>query len=254
MMTWQKIWNSNALVLLCLTLGSCSQPTQARDSEPKNGDFESKVLQVIRDNPQVILESVQKYQQQQRQKQQEVRQSFIQEMRTNPQSVIAKSPVTGSPAQKIVLLMFSDFQCPYCAAAHNTLKQFMTKHKGEVTLVYKHLPLSNIHPQALNAAKASWAAEQQGKFWEFHDALFANQDKLGEQLYVDTAKALKLDFAKFNKDRQSKAATDAIQKDVEMAENLGITGTPFLIMNGEVFSGAVGIGDLEAALNRVKSQ
>jgi protein-disulfide isomerase len=254
MKNWQQKWQSQALVLLCLTLAGCSLPTEARDSKTSDGDFEAKVLQVIRDNPQVVLESLQKYQQQQREKQQEARQSFIQEMRTNPKSVIGASPATGSQEQKIVLLMFSDFQCPYCATAHTTLEQFMAKHKEQVTLVYKHLPLTNIHSEALNAAKASWAAGQQGKFWDFHDALFTNQDKLGEQLYVDTAKALKLDLAKFNQDRQSESATEAIQKDVEMAQKLGITGTPFLIMNGEAFSGAVGTADLEAALDRIKSQ
>jgi protein-disulfide isomerase len=101
------------------------------------------------------------------------------------------------------------------------------------------------------SAKAAWAALQQGKFWEFQDALFAQQDKLGEPLYVATAKALNLDLKRFDQDRKSDAASAAIQKDVDMAEKLGVSGTPFLVMNGEPISGAAQLSELEALLAKV---
>lgn len=251
---WQRFlkpWlRSMGLILLCIGLYNCSVPT-AGNNQVTDTQLEAKVLQIIRKNPQVIVESVQAYQQKQQQQQQQAQQKILQGMKANPKSVITNSPTTGTKAQKIVLVEFSDFQCPYCAKAHETLKQFMAKHQNQVTLVYKFLPLTQIHPEAMNSAKAAWAAGQQGKFWEFQDALFSQQDKLGEPLYVATAKALKLDLKKFDQDRKGDEASAAIQKDVAMAEQLGVSGTPFLVMNGEPISGAAKLEDLEALLAKV---
>ena len=239
-------------LVLCAGLVSCSvPPTQADNTKPTDPQLEAKVLQIIRNHPQVIVESVQAYQQKQADQQQQEQKAFLQQMKTNSKALIGGSPTTGAKDQKIVLLEFSDFQCPYCAKAHQTLKQFMTTHQNQVTLVYKFLPLTQIHPQAMPSAKAAWAAGQQGKFWEFHDALFENQQKLGEPLYVATAKALNLDLKRFDQDRNGQAASAAIQKDVDMAEKLGVTGTPFLIMNDQVISGGAQLDNLEAALKQV---
>ncbi|HAJ60435.1 MAG TPA: disulfide bond formation protein DsbA [Cyanobacteria bacterium UBA8543] len=247
----QRVLISIGLVVLCIGLNSCSMPTQAGNSQPIDAQLEAKVLQIIRNHPEVILESVQAYQQKQQEQQQQAQKAFVEGMKANPKSVIGASPTTGSPEQKIVLLEFSDFQCPYCAKAHETLKAFMAKHQNQVTLVYKYLPLTKIHPEALPAAKAAWAASQQGKFWEFYDALFSQQEKLGEPLYVATAKALNLDLKRFDGDRNSEAASAAIKKDLDMAEQLGITGTPFLVMNGQPVSGAIELAELEGLLAKV---
>ncbi|HEY9672709.1 MAG TPA: thioredoxin domain-containing protein [Waterburya sp.] len=237
---------------LCLGLASCSiPPSQADNQKSTDSDLEAKVLQIIRKHPEVIVESVQAYQQKQAEQQQQAQKAFLEQMKTNPKSVIGDSPATGASDQKIVLLEFSDFQCPYCAKAHTTLKQFMATHQNQVTLVYKFLPLTQIHPEAMSSAKAAWAANKQGKFWQFHDALFENQNKLGEPLYIATAKALNLDLKRFDQDRNSEAATAAIQKDMDMAEQIGVTGTPFLVMNGEFIAGGVQIPNLEATLKQV---
>jgi len=245
------LFSSIGLVLLCVGLNSCSIPTQAGSSQPTDAQLEAKVLQIIRSRPEVILESVQAYQKKQQEQQQQAQKAFLQGMKSNPKSVIGESPITGASQQKIVLLEFSDFQCPYCGKAHETLKQFMAKHQNQVTLVYKHLPLTAIHPEAMPAAKAAWAAGQQGKFWEFHNALFTQQDKLGESLYVATAKALNLDLKRFDQDRNGNAASAAIQKDVEMAQKIGVSGTPFVVMNGLPLSGAAELPELEALLAQV---
>lgn len=239
---------SIGLGLLILGVAACSIPTQAGNAQPTDPQLEAKVLQVIRNHPEVILESVKAYQQKQQQEQKQSQNKILEQMKANPQSLIGDSPATGSKTQKIVLLEFSDFQCPYCAKAHETLKQFMATNQNQVTLVYKFLPLTQIHQEAMNSAKASWAAGQQGKFWEFHNALFTQQDKLGEPLYVATAKALNLDLKKFDQDRKGEAVSAAIQKDVDLAEKLGVAGTPFLVMNGDPLSGAVQITELEALL------
>ena len=251
--TREKAWRLIAFLLFsCLTLLSWSFPAQAVTRI--SPQLEEQVLQIIRNHPEVILESVQAYQQQQREELQQRQQAFVQQLIANPQAVIAQSPTTGSAEAKILLVEFSDFQCPYCAQAHETVKEFMTKHGEQVTLVYKHYPLTSIHPQALPAAKAAWAAAEQGKFWQYHDALFTQQEQLGEELYITIAKNLNLDLEQFNRDRNSSKAEAAVQADMQLAEGLGIAGTPFFLLNGETFSGAVQLGEMEKILERVSQQ
>lgn len=239
------------LILVGLVAGSRWLPDRAGAVEI-SPQLRQQVLQIIRENPEVILEAVQTYQRQQRAQEQKARQSFLQQAKANPTALIGASPVKGAKNSKVVLVEFSDFQCPFCAKANATLKQFIAKHGDRVALVYKHLPLTTIHPEALPAARAAWAAMQQGKFWEFHDALFANQTRLGDALYREIAATLGLNLPQFDRDRASQAANAAIQQDLAMAETLNIDGTPFFLMNGEVLAGAVSLADLEAALARVK--
>lgn len=248
-----RVWLTATLLTLSFILAGCSQ-LGGSETAKVSPQFEQQVIQVIRDNPEAILESVQAYQQKQQNDLQSSRQSFLEQMKADPAAIIGDSPTVGASSQEIVLLEFSDFQCPFCARAHQTIKQFMDKHQNQVTLVYKHLPLSQIHPEAVPAAIASWAAQQQGKFWEYQDALFTQQEKLGEDLYLEIATTLQLDLEKFNRDRQSQEATTAIQKDLELAQGLGITGTPFFVMNGETFSGAVELSKMEAVLAQVQSE
>jgi len=235
-----------ALGLVCLVLG-WSLPAQAANQI--NPQLQQQVLHIIREHPEVILESLQAYQQQQQQQLRQVQQAFLQDLKTVPEKVIGKSPTTGSPKAKILLVEFSDFQCPYCAKAHETLKNLMAKHQDDVTLVYKHFPLTQTHSEALPAAKAAWAAFQQGKFWEYHDALFTHQNQLGEKLYLETAKNLNLDLDLFEHDRQ--IAEPEIHQDIELAEKLRLSGTPFFVINTETFSGAVQLSEIEQILSQI---
>ncbi|NEQ67409.1 MAG: thioredoxin domain-containing protein [Symploca sp. SIO2D2] len=229
------------LLLLCLACLLYSLPAQA-------ATLEEKVLQIIRDNPEVIIESVQAYQLQQQQLVEKRRQAFLEELKTNPKAVIGSSPTTGATELKTILVEFSDFQCPFCGKAQETLKPLIAKYQDEVTLVYKHFPLVSIHPQAMPAAKAAWAAHQQGKFWEYHDALFSQQDKLGEEFYLDLAQTLNLDLELFNRDRNSNAADAAIQQDLQLAAKLELSGTPSFLIQSEKFSGAVQLSAIEKVL------
>ncbi|MFE1747958.1 DsbA family protein [Coleofasciculus sp. H7-2] len=246
----QKVLRLATLLLLSLTFFGWTLPAQAASQiSPR---LEEQILQVIRQHPEVILESVQAYQQQQQQQLNQAQQSFLQEFKTNPKAVIGESPTTGTESSKVVLIEFSDFQCPYCAQAHDTLKQLIAKHPDEVTLSYKHFPLTPIHPEAMPAAKAAWAADRQGKFWEYHDALFAKQEKLGEELYVEIAQTLNLDLEQFNRDRASVTASAAIGEDIKLAESLGLAGTPFFLIDTETFSGPIQLSDMENLLTAAK--
>ncbi|MEH1941575.1 MAG: thioredoxin domain-containing protein [Nostoc sp.] len=244
---FQYLRTCTAIGLLCLVV-TWSFPAQAASRiDPQ---LEQQVLQIIREHPEAIIESVQTYQQQQQQKVKQAQQGFLQDLKTNPQTVIGESPTTGSTKSKTVLIEFSDFQCPYCAEAHKTLKQLLAKYPDKVKLVYKNLPLTAIHAEALPSATAAWAAHQQGKFWEYHDALFTNQKQLGEALYLNIAKNLNLDLGKFKRDRT--LATPAISKDIQLAEKLAVSGTPFFVINSPSFSGVVQLAEIETILADAK--
>lgn len=234
-------------MLMCFALFGCSTPLKA-DTQI-SPQLKEQVLQIIRDNPEAILDSVQAYQRKQQAAQQQEQQAFLKQTTTNPKAVIGSSPTTGAKAGKVLLIEFSDFQCPYCSKAHAILQPFMAKHSDVVTLVYKHFPLTSIHAEAMPAAKAAWAAGQQSKFWEYHDALFTHQDQLGEPFYQATAKSLNLDLKRFDRDRANAEA--AIQQDIDLGKKLGLTGTPFFVMNGETLTGLSSVDDLEQALAEV---
>jgi protein-disulfide isomerase len=212
--------------------------------------LEKQVLEVLRKHPEVLLEVLQKYTIEQEKKQQQAQLETLKQVRKNTKALIGDSPVMGASDRQIVMLVFSDFQCPFCATANKSLKEFMAKNKDKVTLAYKHFPLTQIHPEALPAARAAWAANKQGKFWEYHDALFANQAKLSEAFYTETATSLKLDLKKFDADR--KLADNFIVEDFKLGRKVGVDGTPTFIMNGEVVTGAASLADLEKALAKVK--
>jgi protein-disulfide isomerase len=214
--------------------------------------LEKQILEVLRRHPDVLLEVLQKYAIEQQAKEQKAQADAIRQVRKNTKALIGDSPATGASNRQIVMVAFSDFQCPFCATADKSVKQFMAKHKDKVTLVYKYFPLTQIHPEALPAARAAWAANKQGKFWEYHDALYANQAKLGEAFYVETATSLKLDLNKFNADR--KIADNAIVEDFKLGRKIGIDGTPTFIINGEVVTGAASLADLEKALGQVSKK
>lgn len=201
-------------------------------------DFDQKVLEVIKNNPEAILDSLSRYRETQEKDQEARRKDLANAVRLNPGLYLKGSPVFGSKKASQFLFVFADFQCPFCAQVRTALERFVVEHP-DVSLVYKNYPLTQIHPEAMAAAQAAWAAQQQGKFWQFHDILFANQQAIGEELFLKAATELSLDIPRFNADRRSASASSSIQKDIEMADQLGISGTPFFLFNGNTFSGLV---------------
>ncbi|MGB5915383.1 MAG: thioredoxin domain-containing protein [Phormidesmis sp.] len=151
-------------------------------------------------------------------------------------TLVGDSPTKGSLDAPVVLIKFSDFQCPYCAVAASEMKTFTAGHEEDVLYVYKHFPLVSIHEEALPAAKATWAAAQQDQFWLYHDGLFAFQEKLGEDYYVELAAQIGLDVEQFERDRNSPEAEAAVAKDAELASELGLRGTPSFLMTNSTDS------------------
>ncbi len=172
---------------------------------------------------------------------------------TDRASLIGSSPTRGNPNAPIVLFKFSDFQCPYCTVAAGYMKEFVGNHEDEILYVYKHFPLTQIHPEAMPSAKAAWAAEQQGQFWLYHDGLFVNQNRLGEELYIELAVAMQLDMDQFNRDRASAEATAAIEQDLALAERLQLQGTPSFIMNDLLIPGGAPLQLFEEIFNQINA-
>lgn len=236
-----------SLAALSLALWLILAPSAIAESE---ASLEAEVLQIIRTHPEIVWEALQTYQQQEQERQQQARQQVLSAIATRPDLAIATSPTRGAEEAPLLLLEFSDFQCPYCGAASQTIQEFVRDRGDDVRLVYKHYPLVGIHPQALNAAQAAWAAQQQGRFWEYHDALFTHQEKLGEDFYLALANDLYLDLEQFDRDRTSSAAKQAIARDVALAETLGIEGTPLFVLNTVSFYGAPPRPQLDALLDQ----
>jgi len=249
-----------AALLLGLLISPLVLPTVARAASPPakaseqaasavDPVFEQQVLTVIRRHPAVLIEALNAYERDQQEAQRRQQAENLRRLYPQPRDLIGDSPSRGSG--KVVVVEFSDFQCPYCAKAHEALKAFMERHGKEVTFVYKNFPLTQIHPQALPAARAAWAAGRQGQFWAYHDALFANQARLGEPLYGEIANNLKLDLPRFDRDRKGPASLQAIQMEVDQAEALGLQGTPTVVMDRQFLPGAVTAEVLEKQLGEL---
>jgi protein-disulfide isomerase len=150
---------------------------------------------------------------------------------------IGDAPAKGPRTAKVKIVEWSDFQCPFCGRAGPTLEQVQKEYGEQVQIVFKHLPLS-MHKKAPGAHAAAEAASRQGKFWEFHDKLFANQRQLDDATYLKYAEELGLDIPKFKADSASPAVKARIAEDMAQASKLGVTGTPAFFVNGRFLSGA----------------
>jgi protein-disulfide isomerase len=149
----------------------------------------------------------------------------------------AGSPARGPEDAEIEIVEFSDFQCPFCGRVTPTLKQVEEEYGDRVRIVFKHLPLS-IHPKAPAAHAAAEAAHRQGKFWEMHDKIFANQREMSPEKYRVYAEELGLDLAQFDKDVADPALKKRIDSDTQQAAKLLVRGTPGFFINGRFLSGA----------------
>jgi protein-disulfide isomerase len=164
-------------------------------------------------------------------------------------------PVDGFPSigpddAPIVIVEFSDFQCPYCARFHDqTLQPLLDAYPGKIRFVYRHFPLSAIHSNAFQAAEASMCAYEQGAFWPYHDGIYENQAKLGTELYVQIAEDLGLDVESFRACLEKNEYKDLVQSDIDFAISLGVRSTPTFFINGLPFIGAQPLDAFKQVIN-----
>ncbi len=147
------------------------------------------------------------------------------------------SPTRGPALARISIVEFSDFQCPFCARVTPTMDKLVTEYGDKVRIVFKNLPLS-IHSKAPAAHAAAEAAHRQGKFWEMHDRIFADQRNLAPEAFEGYAADMGLDMDRYRADVASSDVKKRIGADMEEAQKLGVTGTPGFFINGRFVSGA----------------
>jgi protein-disulfide isomerase len=150
----------------------------------------------------------------------------------------ADDPVKGAATAPVTIVEFSDFQCPFCSRVNPTLKQVEDKYGDKVRVVFRNFPLLQIHPFASKAAEAASCAADQGKFWEMHDKLFANQQKLAVDDLKAHATELGLKADVFNQCLDSGKKEAEWKKDMDEGASYGLTGTPAFFINGRLISGA----------------
>ncbi len=160
--------------------------------------------------------------------------------------VIAEGPIAdrsfGSQDQKVVLIEYGDFQCPGCGAMYQPVHELKEKYKDKLTFVFRNMPLTNIHPNALAAATAAEAAGQQDKFWEMHDLLYQTQQSwssidAGQRTAVFEAYAsqIGLDIEKYKQDLTSKDVSSKIARDRSTSKTFQVDSTPSFVLNGQKF-------------------
>lgn len=168
-----------------------------------------------------------------------------------PRMEVATDPgrIRGNPDAPITIVEFSDFQCPYCYQAYFTTKKLLAKYGEKVRLSYRDMPVAGVEADPNGTAAAARCAGEQGKYWEYHDMLFENQDDVSPRAFLDFAKGLNLDGAKFEACLKSAKFHDSIQKDFQDGLQLGITGTPYFFINGIPISGARPQPEFEAIID-----
>jgi len=150
----------------------------------------------------------------------------------------------------VVLVEYADFQCPYCRRAHEALTALRAEHGERIALVYRHLPLSHLHPDAQAAAEAAEAAGEAGKFWEMHDALFANQDRLDASALPSMAAALGMDGERVRADIEGGRFRARVEEMAEGGRALGASSTPTFFINGKRYEGDSDQASLSAAIGK----
>jgi protein-disulfide isomerase len=229
--------------------------------------------QVLKEHPDIVLEALksdmtafskvvgeaQQFERNRMMAERSERQKRQQEMEMqNPKTPVIESHrvIQGKKDAGVTVVVYSDFQCPFCKRGHDTIRALLKKQPEGLRVVYKHLPLPN-HPMALPGAQyfESIAKQDPQKALQFYDAVFDNQSKLGtegEKYFERLAKDLKVNLGKLLQDRNSQAVQSQIQKDMAEARSFGLTGTPSYLVNGVSLRGAVSIEDFESLIERVK--
>ena len=251
------------LASLGMLMSSCANKSSIEKTLTENPDI---IVKVIEKNPTAILEALQKAassmkeemaKKRQQDEKKKMEESFNKPLVPN----IAGLPVRGTAGAPLVLVEYSDFQCPFCGRAFGTVTELLNKYKGKIQFIYKHLPLS-FHPQARVASEYYEAIMLQNKekAFAFHDEIYKDVRKLqGGKKFLDSlAKKVGADVAKVRKDITSAAVKKRVDDDLKEAAKFGFQGTPGFLLNGVPVKGAyptehfVGIVDELVKRGKVK--
>jgi hypothetical protein len=159
----------------------------------------------------------------------------------------------GAEDASVTLVEYGDFECPHCGTAEAVAREEMAA-DADVRFVWRHLPLTDVHPKAQLAAEASEAAARQGQFWEMHDLLLNHQDALTVRDLLGYAEELGLDVDRFHEDLARHVHTDRVGRDVDSADRSGVSGTPTFFVNGRRYHGAYDVDSLRKAVKEARAR
>jgi protein-disulfide isomerase len=165
--------------------------------------------------------------------------------------VSERDHVIGPTTATVTLLEYGDYECPFCGAAHPIVQQVREIMGDDLRFAYRHFPLTQIHPHSYQAAEAAEAAGAQGRFWEMHDTLFENQDRLGLRDLIAHADALGLDLDRFVTDMRNDTYAARLREDFMSGIRSGVNGTPTFFVNGIRHNGN---WDVESLLEAVRAE
>jgi protein-disulfide isomerase len=232
-----------ALAMACV-LALAAPAIQAQDSSSPAADpaLDQKIHDYILAHPEVIAESLQKYQQQQEAAKQQSQAQAVKDLQAQLVSNPA-SPVLGNPNGDITVVEFLDYRCPYCKAMHQSIAD-MIAGDGNVRVVVKEFPI--LGDDSVIAARAALAAGKQGKYAEMHTALMTFKGKLGAADIEAVAREIGLDFAKLKEDMAAPDVDQELQQNYNLAEAMSINGTPAFVIGDTLIPGAIKLEELKA--------
>ena len=162
--------------------------------------------------------------------------------------ISAEDHVDGPDRAELELVMYGDFQCPYCTAAFPIVTRIRDQLAGRLLFAFRHFPLRQIHPDAERAAQGAEAAAAPGAFWQMHDRMYESRGALGREDLIHYAEELGLDVERFTTELDSEVHAPRVQRDVDSGLASGVTGTPGFFVGGRQHTGSFDAASLRAAL------
>lgn len=232
------------LAAAALVAGAGPAGAQVRD----RAEIERIVRDVIRDNPEIVLEALESLRTREAQAREERARKAVVDRRPELLQDPA-SPVGGNPQGDVTIVEFFDYQCGYCKAVHPTMKDLLAS-DGRIRKVYKEFPI--LGPGSVIASRAALASRAQGKYLAFHDALMEARGAMNEETVMRIARSVGLDVDRLKRDMNAPEVEQAIRANMNLADALGIQGTPAFVVGEQVVPGALELDGLRLLVRRAR--
>lgn len=220
-------------------------PAQAEFAPAQKAEIEGIVKQYIADHPEMIGTAIEALQAKMAAEEARQKAEAVKENQADIKSIEATKAVAGNPMGDVTIVEFFDYSCGYCHAAAAVVKQ-MIDTDSKVRVVYREFPI--LGPDSLLASKVALAAAQQGKYISVHNALMSSGERLNEGVIMDIAKNAGLDMTKLQADMESDAVRNEQRSNFELAEKLGLRGTPAFIIGDQLFPGIIDLQQMKKAV------